>query len=70
MIPKERETIRKFAEGDMSRRDESIAIYRKYLVETGRHTDEMRFMAEIDNDCPDLALRVVYRERLTGVKKK
>ena len=66
MTANEKDLIKRFALGDKSLRDAAIAIHRKELQETGkvRGTPEMDFMAEIDNPCPDLMLRAMYRKKL------
>lgn len=66
MTPEEKALICQFAKGDKSLREKAVKIYRSYLVKTGRCTDEMRFMSEVDSPCPDLSLRSIYRKRLIG----
>ncbi len=59
--------IRDFAGGETHLRQEAISIHRHYIPHLGvRGTPEMRFMAEIDNPCPDLGLRSQYRRELVG----
>lgn len=58
--------IRAFAGGDKSLREQAIEIHRREIKQTGaaRGTPEMDFMAELDNPCPDLLLRGMYRRKL------
>lgn len=63
MNDEDKRVIVAFAKGDKSRRDEAIAIHRNHLTEICPEND---FMGEIDNPCPDLALRHFYRERLVN----
>jgi hypothetical protein len=65
MTKNEREVIINFAKGQVALRKEAIGIFLKYLG-VGRCMDilEMRFMSEISNPCPDLALRSKYRKEL------
>lgn len=43
----------------------AIDVHRKHIKEYGvRGTPAMRFMAEVDNPCPDLILRARYRNQL------
>ncbi len=51
-------TIVEFAAGDQSKRTAAVAAHRKYLQAIGaRGTPAQDFMAEVDNPCPDFALR-------------
>lgn len=49
---------------------ECVAIFRARLREgdASRGTKHMRFMAEVDNPCPDPLLRARYRAELLGRK--
>lgn len=69
MTKDERKTIIDFANGQVSLRKEAIGIFLKYLG-VGRYMDiaEMRFMSEVSNPCPDLALRAKYRKELVNAK--
>jgi hypothetical protein len=61
----EKDLILKFAGGDKSLKDKAIQIHRKYISILGvRGTIEMRYLAEIDNPCPDILLRDIYRKEL------
>lgn len=62
----EREIIRRFAAGEVSLRDEAIRIHRNSLRRVGVQRGDLHFdfMSEVDNPCPDLLLRSLYRERL------
>lgn len=66
MTADEKDLIKCFASGVTSLRSEAIAIHRKEIARTeqARGTPEMDFMAEVDNVCPDLALRAGYRKQL------
>jgi len=65
MTEAEKKTIMQFAQGDKSLRDEAIRIHRKHISTLGvRGTPEQRFMAEVDNPCPDYVLRSAYRKSL------
>lgn len=66
MSPEELATIKAFAAGDKSLREDAIAIHRKYLQDQElRDTNAMLFMSEVDNPCPDYILRNRYRRLLT-----
>lgn len=70
MTDAERQIILAFAKGDTSKREEAIAIHRRYIPTLGvRGTPEQRFMAEVDNACPDVALRGQYRADLVVRRK-
>lgn len=65
MTEREKEIIRSFANGSDVLRSSAIEIHRYYIPTLGvRGTDEQRFMAEIDNPCPDFGLRAQYRKVL------
>lgn len=67
MSDADKNTIRFFAEGDNSLREEAIKIYRKYMPILGSYGcgyPEMDFMSEVDNPVPDWSLRSDYRKRL------
>ena len=67
-------TIVLYADGDGSLRAECVGIYTQELRRVCLLADDerlkvmnspaMKFMGEIDNTCPDLALRRVYRTQL------
>lgn len=69
MTNNEKNIIKRFAAGEKSLRDEAIAIHRRELCATGkvRGTPEMDFMAEVDNPCPDIFLKDLYRRKLLRV---
>ena len=68
MTYEEKMTIRRFARGRGELRDAAVSIHRRYIATLGvRGTPEQRFMAEIDNPCPDLTLRSQYRQVLREV---
>lgn len=61
----EKSVIVQLALGNKSVREEAIAIYRKELdMGTSKDIPEMGFMREVDNVCPDLALRAKYRKQV------
>jgi len=60
----ERRIIQMFANGRVDLRDEAVRIYRAYCCREERQMPEMRFMAEVDTNCPDLGLRARYREEV------
>jgi len=67
MTQKDVAVIREFAKGETYLRQEAIDIHRRYIPHLGvRGTAEMRFMAEIDSQSPDLGLRSQYRRELIG----
>ena len=47
-------------------REEAIKEYREYINRLGldRNNVFLLFMAEVDNVCPDLALRAEYRKKV------
>lgn len=58
MSDQEKRVIWAFAQGDRGKRDEAVAIHRKWLPILGaRGTREQRFMAEVDHSVPDRWLR-------------
>lgn len=68
----ERHIIYRLASGDQSARDEAIRVHRNHLdylrikhfpLPRGKdvHFD---FMSEVDNPCPDLLLRSIYRKKV------
>src|SRR4051794_27254006 len=62
MSDQEKRVIWAFAQGDSRRREEAIAIHRKWLPVLGaRGTREQRYMAEVDHSAPDAGLRAGYR---------
>ena len=65
MTQHENEIIRRFAL-DGSNKEAALQAYRRHLVlhQVCRGTPELDFMSEVDNVCPDLALRAEYRKRL------
>jgi hypothetical protein len=68
MTESEKKAIEQFAAGDVSLRAEAIAIHRRNIPTVGiRGNLHQKFMAEIDNKSPDLALRMVYRAELTNI---
>ena len=65
MTDQEKAIIKQLAQCDNTVRKEAIAICRKYLqCESVKNTSEMLFMREVDNVCPDLALRAMYRKKV------
>lgn len=67
----ERGVIERFATSEPELRDEAIRIHRNQIAwRRARglplpHGDiHFDFMSEIDNPCPDLILRAMYREKL------
>ena len=63
MTDGEKATIKAFALGDKSLRDDAISIYRDNLRKYGISPQDpfFNFMSEMDNPCPDLNLRARYR---------
>lgn len=46
-------------------RERAVAAHRRVIQESGYlQSPEGRFMSEIDNPCPDLMLRSMYRKKL------
>lgn len=68
MSYQERNVILLFASGYVTLKDSAIKIHRLYLHDL--NTPEQLFMREVDNPCPDLALRAIYREQLLAGRKK
>jgi hypothetical protein len=70
MTKTEQNVIEKFAAGDKSLRDTAIMVYHKYVREWAlccrKNNPYMDFMSEIDNPCPDLGLRAMYRRKITS----
>ena len=66
MTEGEKAVIKAFASGDKTKRDEAIAIHRDNLARYGSMPRDpfQNFMSEIDNPCPDLALRARYRKQV------
>jgi hypothetical protein len=66
MTEGEKAVIKAFACGDKAKRDEAIAIHRDNLRKYGPMPRDPfeNFMSEIDNPCPDLALRARYRKQV------
>jgi len=66
MTENEFQVIKAFSEGAGRLRDYAIQIHRAQIKRSGqpRSSPAMRFMAEIDNPCPDLGLREMYRQEL------
>jgi len=66
MTEGEKAVIKAFACGDKTKRDEAIAIHRDNLRKYGSMPSDPfeNFMSEIDNPCPDLALRAKYRKQV------
>ncbi len=67
------ELIRRYAAGDDSMREKAVELFQsERKVESSkprpdcRRTPAMRFMAEVDNPCPDYALRRMYRDALVA----
>lgn len=66
----ERATIRAFADGETTRRDEAVAAYRRVAQGGGLNTcAAMRFMSEVLNPVPDLGLRARYRQELLATSQ-
>lgn len=62
--------IRAFAAGDQSKRKEAIIVHRAFVDHPSyQKTVEFEFMRDVDNPCPDLALRAYYRALLVGGEK-
>lgn len=67
MAAEDIEVIRAFAEGDESLRAKAIAVHNRNIQAIGiRGNVFMRFMAEIDTPCPDLALRNDLRHKVVS----
>lgn len=66
MTEGEKAVIQAFACGDKTKRDEAIVIHRRNLRKYGSMPRDPfeNFMSEIDNPCPDLALRARYRKQV------
>lgn len=65
MAAEDEAIIFRFADGDDTCRDEAIEIHRRYIPILGTHGSvEQSFMSEVDNPCPDYALRNHYRTHL------
>jgi hypothetical protein len=65
MAKDDRDVIVRFARGADELRKPAIAIHRKYIPILGvRGNSLQRFMAEVDNPCPDLYLRRQYRDEI------
>lgn len=65
MWDEESNTIKNFAAGDESLKEKSLQIFYKYLNNPYiRNSIEMRYMSEVDNICPDLCLKGIYKHRL------
>ena len=63
MTDAEKRIIWELAQGDRRKREQAIAIHRKYLPTLGaRGTPEQRYMAEVDHPAPDAGLKMQYRE--------
>jgi len=61
------EVIRAFAEGNEGLRAQAIAAHNRNIQTVGiRGNVFMRFMAEIDTPCPDLALRNDLRHKVVA----
>jgi hypothetical protein len=60
-------TIRQFACTGKNK-EETIAAYRLYIKDNGidPKNDFIQFMREVDNVCPDLALKAHYRNKIKG----
>lgn len=71
MTNNELAVIIRLAGGDNSVRDIAIKIHRDECRKTGKAggSPAADFMAEIDNPCPDLLLRSIYRKRLIESSK-
>lgn len=70
MTEGEKAIVKAFACGDKTKRDEAIAIHRDNLRKYGHMPRDPfeNFMSEIDNPCPDLALRAKYRKQVKEVR--
>lgn len=65
MAAGDREVIVAFARGADELRKQAISIHRKYIPMFGSRGNALqRFMAEVDNPCPDAYLRRVYRDEV------
>lgn len=64
MAAEDIEVIRAFANGNEGLRAQAIAVHNRNIQTVGiRGNVYMRFMAEIDTPCPDLALRNELRHK-------
>ena len=69
MTPEDKEVILKYANGDLTIKNEAVKIHRKWIPIIGvRGTPEQDFMAEVDNPNPDFGLRAIYRSKLRNLK--
>jgi hypothetical protein len=66
MTEGEKATVQAFANGDKTKRDAAITIHRENLRMYGSMPRDpfFNFMSEVDNPCPDLALRAKYRKQV------
>jgi hypothetical protein len=63
--------IRVFALGNTKLRESAIRIGRKYIHLAFQHPNcfpELQFMREVDNPCPDLAMRAHWRQKIKDKK--
>lgn len=60
----EKEVIHRFAAGEKELREQALKIYYKNLptMSDKPFVLELAFMSEVDNICPDLALKGHYRQ--------
>ena len=72
MTETEFQVIKAFSEGATRLRDYAIQIHRAEIARTGkvRNSPVMRFMAEVDNPCPDYGLRFMYRQELADATER
>jgi hypothetical protein len=70
MTEEQKAIILDFATGNKSRRNEAIVIYRQLIQKYGTNPKDpfFNFMSEVDNPCPDLALRARYRAALLKIR--
>lgn len=58
----DKQIIHRYASGEIQLRPEAIEIYRNNILE--KDLVEIRFMKEVDNPCPDLMLKSIYRKEV------
>lgn len=63
MTESERFTVRRFAAGEKSLRDEEEQIFNNCCADQGREL-EILFLSEVFTPAPDLLLRAEYRQKL------
>ena len=70
----ERNTIKQFAAGDQSLREDALRIFHNTIAHCRvkkvplPHGDvHFEFMSEIDSPCPDYGLRAMYRKQIINL---